>query len=334
MSREAEKHMNAIRFHEFGKPLDVLAVEEIPTPEPGSGEVRVRLTNRPIHHADLHTVRGVYGQLPKLPAAAGMEGMGLVDMLGEGVEGVVKGQRVIPLAFDGTWGEYVVVTAQNLIPVPEQVSDESAAQFIINPVTAWVMLTETLGLKKGDWVLQSAAGSTVGRIVLQLAQAKGYKTINLVRRHDQVQKLLDLGADAVICTADEDVVSRIRELTEDQGAHGALDAVGGETGAQMVSALRPGATMVVYGGLSGMPIPLKSREMIFRGTAVRSFWIPLWFQSTPPDRVSTTLMELMQLIAQGRMTPPVEAKYSLDKFREAILHVERQGRSGKVLLTN
>ena len=333
MSRETKNQMNAIRFHEFGKPSDVLAVEEIPMPEPGAGEVRVRLTHRPVHPADLYTVRGVYGHLPKLPATAGMEGIGRIDKLGEGVEGVVKGQRVIPLAFDGTWAEYVVVPGQNLIAVPDEVSNESAAQFVVNPVTAWVMLTEALGLKEGEWVLQSAAGSTLGRIVLQLAQLKGYKTINLVRRHDQVKELLDLGADAVICTADEDVVTRVRELTGGQGAHGATDAVGGETGAQMASALRSGATMVVYGGLSGKPIPLKSREMIFRGTAVRSFWLPLWFQSTPPERVSTTLKDLMQLMAQGKLTPPVEAKYSLDEFQEAVLRVERQGRSGKVLLT-
>lgn len=325
--------MHAIQFAQFGEPTTVLSLTDLPIPEPGPGEVRLRLTHRPINPSDLETIRGRYGRLPKLPATPGLEATGVVDALGEGVTGFQVGQRVIPMGLrGGTWAEYGIASGQWLIPVADGVSDETAAQFLGNPVTAWVMLVDELGLKEGDWVLQTAAGSTLGRLVIQLARLKGYKTVNLVRRAEQVQELLDLGGDVAFATDDPDVIAKARAVTGGKGVNGAIEAVGGATGAIALSCLRPGGTMIVYGMLSHEPIPLHSGEMLFRGVTVKGYWLTHWLRATNPLKMAQTLGELMQLMAQGHLIPPVEAVYDLAQFAEAIEQSERRGRSGKIIL--
>jgi NADPH2:quinone reductase len=325
--------MRAIRFAQFGPPEEVLRLEELPLPEPGPGQVRLRLTHRPINPSDLLTIGGQYGRLPRLPATPGLEGVGRFEALGEGVRGWRVGDRAIPLSAGGTWCECVVADAALLLPVLDAVSDASAAQFVVNPVTAWVMTEEELGLEPGDWVLQTAAGSTLGRLVIQLGRLRGYHTINLVRRLEQVEELLDLGADAAFCTDEAGLVERVRELTDGRGVKGALEAVGGETGALALRCLRPGGTMLIYGMLGGDPLPLHNGEMLFRGLTARGFWLSQWFRATPPAHVTATLGTLMQLMADGHLLPPVEAEYDLADFRAAVAHAERSGRRGKVLLT-
>src|SRR3712207_6800272 len=239
--------MQSVRFHEFGNPAEVLRVEEVERPAPGAGQVLVKMRARPINPSDLLTVRGLYGSLPVPPATPGLEGMGEVAEPGEGVNALRAGQRVIPLGVAGTWAEYIVAPAAQLIPVPDPVSDQTAAQFVVNPLTAWIMTVEELALRPGEWLLQTAAGSTLGRVVLQIARRRGFKTINVVRRRGQAEELKALGADEVICTDEEDIPERVREITGKEGLRKAIDAVGGETGADVVRALGRGGVMLVYG---------------------------------------------------------------------------------------
>ena len=324
--------MRAIRFHHFGLPDEVLQLEELPEEAPGPGQVRLRLTHRPINPSDLLTISGHYGRLPRLPAVPGLEGVGRVAALGDGVTGWRVGDRAIPLGAGGTWRESVVVAAAQLLPVPDAVSDETAAQFVVNPVTAWVMLEQELALRPGDWLAQTAAGSALGRLVIQLAQLRGYHTVNLVRRAEAVAELRALGGDAVFSVDEADVVGRVRALTEGGGVVGALDAVGGKTGALALRCLRPGGTLLVYGLLGGESLPLHNGEMLFRGLTVRGFWLTHWFQHTPPEQVQTTLRELMGLMVAGHLAPAVEATYDLADFRAAVAHAQQPGRQGKIVL--
>jgi NADPH2:quinone reductase len=276
---------------------------------------------------------GLYAILPELPAAPGLEGMGRIEALGEGVTGFQPGQRVIPMGVtSGTWQKYIIANPAQLLPVPDAVSDQTAAQFVVNPVTAWAMLDE-LDLSAGDWVLQTGAGSTLGRLILQIAQLKGYKTINFVRRREQVQELLDLGADAVICTEDDNVVAQVMELTGGEGVAGAVDAAAGPVGGLAASCLGNGGTMLAYGLLSGEATPINAAELFFKGTTVRGFWISTWFNNTPPAKVNSVLTELMQLMVEGHLLPPVEAEYDLADIHQAVAHAGQSGRSGKVILT-
>ena len=326
--------MQSVRFHEFGDPQEVMRVEDVPRPEAGAGEVLVRMRARPINPSDLLTVRGLYGALPVPPATPGLEGVGEVAEVGEGVTHLRTGQRVIPLGVAGTWAEYVVAPAAQLIPVPEGISDQTAAQFVVNPLTAWIMCVEELQLKPGEWLLQTAAGSTLGRVVLQIARQRGFKTVNVVRRREQAEELLALGADACVSTDDEYIAERVREIVGKEGVRKAIDAVGGETGAAVMSALGRGGVMLVYGLLSAQPMPVDGGRMIFMTTTLRGFWLGDWMRSAPPERQQATVGEMLRSMATHEIVPPVEAEYPLSEVLAAAAHSERPGRSGKVLLVS
>jgi NADPH2:quinone reductase len=326
--------MRSVRFYEFGNPAEVLRVEDVPQPEPGANQVLVRLRARSINPSDLLTVRGFYGSLPKLPATPGLEGMGGVAAVGDEVKNLRIGQRVIPLGVPGTWQEYILAASTQLIPVPDGVSDQTAAQFLVNPLTAWIMTIEELALKPGEWLLQTAAGSTLGRVVLQIARLRGFKTINVVRRREQVAELRTLGADEVICTADEDIVERVKEITGKAGLTKAIDAVGGKTGSAVFQALGRGGVMLVYGLLSMEPMPVDGGRMIFNTATIRGFWLSEWLRTAVPEQQQGVTAGMLRLMATNEIVPPVEAEYPLSEVLAAVEHAERPGRSGKVLLVD
>ncbi len=326
--------MQSIKFYEFGNPAEVLRVEEAPQPEPGADQVLVRLRARSINPSDLLTVRGLYGSLPKLPATPGLEGMGEVAAIGAGVKHLRPGQRVIPLGVQGTWQDYLLAASAQLIPVPDSISDQTAAQFVVNPLTAWIMTIEELALKPGEWLLQTAAGSTLGRIVLQIAALHGFKTINVVRRREQVDELKTLGADEVICSDDEGIFERVKEITGKAGLTKAIDAVGGQTGAAVMNSLGRGGVMLVYGLLSMQPMPIDGGRMIFSTTTIRGFWLSEWLRSAAPERQQAVTAEMLRSMASNEIVPPVEAEYLLADVLAAVEHAERPGRSGKVLLVD
>ena len=153
----------------FGEPADVIGPADSPMPQPGPGEVRVRMTLAPIHNHDLWTIRGQYGWKPSLPAIGGSEACGVVDALGEGVEGLRVGQRVNTAAGRGTWAEYFVTPAGMAIPLPDAIPDEVAAQLVAMPLSA-LMLLEFLDVQPGQWIVQNAANGAVGKTLAMLAE--------------------------------------------------------------------------------------------------------------------------------------------------------------------
>lgn len=326
--------MRALRFARHGEPLDVLHLDDVPEPHPGPGEVRMRITHRSINPSDLLTVRGLYPNQPSLPGSPGLEGVGVIDALGDGVTNLARGQRVISLAgVPGMWAEQVVIPAERALPVPDAVSDQVAAQVLVNPVTAWVMLNDELALARGDWLLQTAASSTLGRLVIQLARHRGIHTVNVVRRRAQAKALLDAGADAVVCTDDEPIIERVRAITGGKGVRAAIDAVSGPQGGDVARCLAPGGTMLTMGVLGGVTLgPIDAGDLLFKGATIRGFWLTNWFTRQAPESVGRALTEVLTLLATGVMKPVVEAEYDLADFREAIAHAERPGRIGKVLL--
>jgi NADPH2:quinone reductase len=276
----------------------------------------------------------LYGIKPRLPATPGFEGFGHVEAVGDNVEGFSEGQRVVLAGIMGTWQEYVMVQPRQLIAIPETIPDQVAAQFLINPVTAWVMVTNELSIQDGQWLLQTAAGSAVGRLVIQISKIIGFQTINLVRRKEQVPELLEYGATAVISTEDKDALDQILNATKGQGVHAAIDAVGGWTGAIAAKSLRPGGTMLVYGLLAEERTPIDTGDMIFKGSTIRGFWLTQWLQKTPREEVSSTLANLMDLLGEGKLSLPVDAEYDIGDVHAAVRHAAQSGRTGKILLTS
>lgn len=324
--------MRALKFEEVGNPSEVLKLVEMEVPTPGPGAVRLRMKLRPINPSDLLQVKGVYGRRPQLPAIAGLEGLGVVDALGEGVVGFSVGQRVVPMGAQGTWADYLVTPANNLVAISDDIPDEAAAQVIVNPLTAWIMATEELKLGEGEWLVQNAAGSIVGRCLLQIAKLRGFRTLNLVRRPDQVEELLALGAEAVLCTEDADWMKKADEILGPKGADAAVDAVGGSLAGQVAMLLKRGGTMLVYGALSMDPLKVPGGQMIFRTLTLKGFWLTDWKLSTPKGERDRVLLDLLEAMRTGAIAPPVDAVFPLARFQEAIARAGESGRIGKVLL--
>ncbi|HJV89977.1 MAG TPA: zinc-dependent alcohol dehydrogenase family protein [Holophagaceae bacterium] len=323
--------MRALRISAPGQPLEALELREVSSPVPGPGEVRLRMVLRPINPSDLLQIQGVYGRMPELPATAGLEGLGLVEALGEGVTGWAPGDRVVPLGAQGTWAEALVTSADNLVRVPEGLADDQAAQVIVNPLTAWIMAHQ-LGLGRGQVLLQSAAGSIVGRALIQVGKVMGFRTVNLVRRPEQVMELLALGADAVVCTEDPRWPDHAAAFLP-RGADAAVDAVGGTLGGEMVKLLRPGATMLVYGALSMEPLQLPGGQLIFRTVTVRGFWLTDWKRRTPKAERDEVCRALLACMAEGKVVCPVAGIHPMERWRDAVAQAQTAGRVGKVLIS-
>jgi NADPH2:quinone reductase len=242
-------------------------------------------------------LRGRFGVVPPLPTVMGSESVGIVDALGEGVDNLSIGQRVVTVGVRGTWQEFVVADARNLLAVPKALSASTAAQMLTNPLTALLLVTNQLDVRAGEWLLQTAAGSTVGTLVLQLGVLLGFTTINVVRRRAAVEEIQALGGDEVICTEDEEVGKRVAEIVGPAGVSKAIDCVAGQLGAEVSHSLAPGGKMVVYGALSThrqsetdkLTLPIFARSIIYDSKIVQGFFLPRWFATAPQARIDSAI---------------------------------------------
>jgi NADPH:quinone reductase-like Zn-dependent oxidoreductase len=329
--------MKALVFDHFGEPADVLKLRDVPLPEPGPGQVRVRMSACPINPSDLLVVRGKYGRLPALPASPGFEGVGVVDAVGPGwlrrLRGLSPGRRVAVLnGAGGNWQEYVVLPARQLVPLAKDIPDEQAASFFVNPATALAMTQSVLRVPRGAWLLQTAAGSALGRMIIRLGRHMGLRTINVVRRRDQAEELSRLGVDAVIATSHESVEERVKQFTDGAGVAFALDAVGGATGLDVVKALGHGGRMLVYGTLADEPIALDPRLLMVGQKRIEGFWLSEWVKQQHPLKMLKLFSMIQRLMRVGILTSEVGGWFPMEQIHHAVSLAEAPGRQGKLLL--
>jgi NADPH:quinone reductase-like Zn-dependent oxidoreductase len=331
--------MQALVAYEVGEPAHVLRLERRPIPTPNKCQVRIRIQAAPIHPSDLHMLRGRFGVVPPLPAVMGSESVGIVDALGEKVDDLRVGQRVITIGVRGTWQEFVVVDAKSVLAVPKVLSTSTAAQMITNPLTALLLVTNRLHVRADEWLLQTAAGSTVGRMVLQLGAHLGFKTINVVRRRTAVEEILGLGGNEVICTEDEEVGKRVLEIAGPAGVSKAIDCVAGQLGADVSRCLAPGGRMVVYGALSThrqteadkLILPIFSRSIIYEAKIVQGFFLPLWFATESQAQIRTAIETTFELVCSGVLRISEGRSLSFGQFAEAVALAEAPGHGAKPL---
>src|SRR5258707_6754843 len=328
--------MRAIQFDQYGEPAKVLRVQECPLPEPGKGEVRVRILASPVNPSDLLFVRGHYaGVQPQFPSPVGFEGVGMVDAIGPQVHRPVPGQRVAVVnEKGGNWAEYTVVPAPFLLPVPDDLPDEQVASFFVNPAAAVLMLRHILAIPQGEWLLQSAAGSELGRMIIKLAKHDGIRTINVVRRRASVAELEQLGADAVIVSTEGPIDEQVRRIVGPQGVKYAIDPVVGETGTQMYQALGEEGRMLVYGSLTGEPIRVGAdpRFILAGHRILEVFFFGYWFPRLDETAQRQLVQEIVTLMREGILVTSAARPFSLDEIGAAVRQAEAKGRQGKVLL--
>ncbi|KAG7666616.1 hypothetical protein Ndes2526B_g04912 [Nannochloris sp. 'desiccata'] len=332
------KAVQLTNYHTGSPKLDIV---ELPVPTPGAGEVLVKMQLRPVNPADGFVFMTVYpGFTPSKENAnpiAGLEGMGVVEAVGENVSKFTVGQRVVGAPFpsvqsgNGTWQQYLVAPEDSLVGVPDSVTDESAAQFFVNPVTVVGMLN-VLNIPTGEYLIQTAAGSVLGRQMIQVCKHKGIKTINVVRRAEQAEELKALGADEVIVSTEEDISLRVNEITGGKGAYGAVECVGGDLFASITASVRAGGTAIIYGAMSGLTAVFDIPSVLFRGVTIRGFWLIPYIDGLGKEERATYMQEVMQLLADQVIVPYAGEKYPLDKAEEAMAEAQKAARGGKVLL--
>lgn len=322
--------MIRIQHQSIGAPADVLEVIEAPSTSPKAGEVRVKVLATPIHPSNLLQIAGLYGVRPELPATPGTEGVGEVVELGDDVPHLAVGQKVLLAGVGGTWRTELVAPAAGLFPLPDA-DVEQLSMAMINPLTAWLMLSSFAELNEGDWVVQSAANSAVGECLIQLAASMGLKTINVVRRESLVPQLKALGA-TVVLTDGADLADRIRKSTGGEPVRLAVDAVAGDTFSALLESLGQGGAAVSYGAMSMAPSTFNPGSLIFRDLSIHGFWLSKWFQNASSEVRNNALGEIVYRVARGDISMTVDAKFSLSEIKEAVTRAGESGRSGKVLL--
>ena len=326
--------MKRVVFERFGPPAEVLHLQDdVPAPQPRRGEVLVRMLASPVNPSDLMYVAGKYGLKPPLPATPGFEGVGVVEATGGGVLGWLrKGKRVAVINDRvGNWGEYTVTSARQVVPVPDDMTDEQAASFFVNPATALAMTQDVLKVTRGAWLLQSAAGGELGKMVIRLGHKFAFRTINVVRRREQVEELKKLGADHVIVESDGPLSEQVRKLVPD-GVRYAIDPVGGDTGSQVVAALARGGRGLLYGSLSDEPVCVHPRYFIGNGLRVEGFWLGEWAKQQSIVTMLKLFRRMRELMRDGVLRTQFAATYPIEQVAKAVEHAATPGKGGKVLL--
>jgi len=312
-------------------PQDVIEAVKFELPPPAADEVMIEVLAAPINPSDVLTLTGDYGMLPPLPAVGGMEGVGKVVQLGESVDHLSKGQRVLLSGVGGTWTTHLLANAKQLVPLPDSSDVQQQAMMTVNPPTALLLLTDFVKLEQGDWVIQNAANSAVGGYLVQIAKKRGLKTVNIVRRESAVQPLVDAGGDVVLVDG-KDLQKRVTEATGGGEVRLGVDAIGGVATERLARSVANGGMVVNYGLLSGENCQFSGASLIFRDITLRGFWLAKWFRDANAGQRGAVFSELGQMIADRSLSARIQATYPIDQIKKAVAVAAAGGREGKILI--
>ena len=336
--------MRQVWIPKTGEP-EVLEVREAPDPEPQAGEVRVRVRASGINFADVLARMGLYPDAPKLPAVVGYEAAGIVDGVGDGVEGFADGDRVLAFTRFGGYSDVVCAPAEFVAPIPEELDFGGAASIPVNWLTAWLMLVRLGNVRVGDKVLVHACAGGVGTAAIQICRSRGAEVIGTASAGKH-QRLQEMGVAHCIDYRNQDFESEIRRLTDDRGVDIALDAVGGESFKKSyrslaslgrlfvfgVSSFAPGTRRSMVAALSGLwkmpsfkPLNLMDRNRGVLGVNLGHLW------DRGPE-LRSMLDEILELFADGTFKPVVDRSFSFDEAGKAHRYIQERKNFGKVIL--
>ncbi len=323
----------AVRFYEFGGP-EVLKIEEVPVPEPGEGEVRIKVAAVGLNRAESMFFHGQYMEQPQLPSGLGYEVVGTVEAVGPGVEASLVGKKTATIPGYSmnkypSLGEQIVVPAKELGAVPESLSTEEAAAVWMQYGTAYGALVPFGKVGKGDFVLITAASSSVGLAAIQIVKAQGGTSIATTRTSAKRQELLDLGADHVIATEEEDLPARVKEITGGKMARVVFDPVGGDYINTLGMATANGGTIFLYGMLSGKPTPFPMTTFA-RGISVRGY--SLW-EVKSPEHLEAMKTYIVDHLEDGSFKPKIAKTFPFAETVAAYQYLESNQQVGKVVIT-
>ncbi len=320
--------MRAIRIHETGGP-EVLKEEDVAVPEPGAGQVRVRVAAAGLNFIDTYQRKGAY-RMP-LPVVLGMEGAGVVDAVGADVDGMAEGDPVAWPAQQGSYAEQVVVPVAGLVRVPDGIELERAAAVILQGCTAHYLSHSTVPVDKGMTVLVTAAAGGAGRLLVQVAKRLGARVIGTVSTDEKEALARAAGADEIIRYRDVDLVEAVRGLTGGAGVDVVYDSVGKDTFAKSLDCLRPRGHLVLYGQASGPVDPIDPQVLNAKGSLYLTRPTLGHYIATRAE-LAWRAGDLFSWMAAGELDVRIDRTWPLAEAAEAHRYIEAGETKGKVLL--
>lgn len=320
--------MRAVRIHEQGGP-EVLQVDDVAVPEPGAGEVRVKIAASGVNFIDIYQRGGTY-KIP-LPQTLGQEAAGIVDAVGTDVSDFAVGDAVAYAMALGSYAEYAVVPASKLVHVPNGVDLTLAAAVMLQGMTAHYLSHSTYPLQAGETALVHAAAGGVGLLLTQLAKKRGARVVGTVSTEEKAQLARAAGADEVILYTQEDFVAAVKKLTDGKGVDVVYDSVGKTTFAGGLDSLRPRGYLVLFGQSSGVVPPFDLNMLNGKGSLFTTR-PSLAHYILSSDELRWRAGDLFNWIADGSLNVRIDHTLPLSEAAQAHELLDSRATSGKLLL--
>jgi NADPH:quinone reductase-like Zn-dependent oxidoreductase len=324
-----------VRFHETG-PAEVLQFDELPLPEPASGEVRLRVKALGLNRAEVMFRNGQYLETPVFPSKNGYEAAGIIEAVGPGVDASWIGKIVstVPGTFKlsdhGVYGEVAVVPIHGIAEYPSTLSYEQGASIWMQYLTAYGALIWLGQVAKGDFVVITAASSSVGLAAIEMVKVEGAISIAVTRTAAKKTQLLKLGADHVIVTDEEDLVTRVNEITSDKGARIVFDPIGGKILESLAEVAAPRGIIFEYGALASESTLYPLFTALAKGLTIRGYTL---FEVTPDPVFPKAKQYIFDHLASGAFRPLIDKSFSFAEIVEAHRYMESNAQIGKIVVT-
>jgi NADPH:quinone reductase len=313
--------MRAIQIEEFGGP-EVLKLADLPTPEPGDGEVLIRVARAGMNYADTHQRTNDYLAKYELPIVPGGEVAGVREDTGE---------RVVAMCGLGGYAENAVAPETLTFPIPDGVDDETALALLVQGLTAWHLYRTCGRVAQGESVVVHAAAGGVGSLAVQLGKPMGAgRVIATASTEEKRQLALELGADVAIDADPDGMKERLEEANEGAKVDVVFEMAGGEVFEQSLAALAPFGRLVTYGIASRRPNEISTGSLMRRSRAVVGFW--LMHAVGRPDMIDEALADLFARVQRGELRAHVGGTYPLSEAAQAQVDIAERRTTGKVVL--
>jgi len=324
-----------VRFHELGA-ADVLKLDDMPLPEPGKGEVRLRVKAIGLNRAEVMFRQGLYLVSPKLPAKIGYEASGTVEAVGVDVDKSLIGKTMstvpaFPADAYGVYGEVAIVPASALAAYPKKLSYEEGTSIWMQYLTAYGALITQGKVQKGEFVLITAASSSVGIAAIEIVKAEGAISIAATRTSEKKAELLKLGADFVIATEEEGLVAKVMEITGGKGARIVFDPIGGPILEKLAAATAVQGIIFEYGALATEPTPFPLFAVLGKHLTVKGYTL-FEILSVPSEREKAEKY-VFDHLEKGDFVPRVDKTFPLSEIVEAHRYMESNAQIGKIVVT-
>ena len=324
--------MFQIRVERFGPPSVVAqCVRQPDEGSPSAWEVIVKIQAFPINPADLAMLSGRYGVLPKPPSGIGIEGAGVVIECGSSVQNVQPGDRVMVVANDN-WTQLKKVPSSLVHKIRDEIDLVTAASLKVNFATAFLLLNDYVKLKPGAWIIQNAPMSNVGRLVIQMARSLKLKTVNLVRRPEAVDEVLEFGGDIAVEVSDE-TAQQVKEKIGKSKIKLGLDAVGGLSTGLIADCLTDKSKILTYGMLSNEPCQIHPSHLVFRQIEHQGFWLSKRLNRYTHEQRDQLYDQVSELVIEHEIEPKFDRSFTIQETAEAIRYSE-QGLGKAIVFPN